>query len=380
MDIPIVVAAYNRTAPLGRLLRSLAKAHYDSAVKLIVCIDGDGSSDVLKVAEHFDWVHGEKEIIVQKENIGLKQHILFCGDLSSQYDGVIVLEDDLYVSPWFYSFAQSTAQYYSESSGISGIALYSPHFNENARLPFYPLDDGHDVYFMQIACSWGQVWLKRQWEGFRLWYGENECVELNNDESLPWEIRQWPESSWKKYFIMYMLEKDKYFVYPRASFTTNFGDMGTHHHGTSLYQVPLKYNDNGNRFVSLDESLIKYDVFFEIIPESLYRMSPNLPSDRFIVDLYGIKEAHCFTEEFVITSKVCKEYIISYGRHLLPVEYNVIDAIPGCDLFWTTPDKICKIKKDDFRKFIYERCATIEEQKYYYPLTDFHYFKKHIGG
>lgn len=375
MEIPVVVAAYNRDTALERLLGSLLKARYDEPVKLILCIDGGGPPEVVRVAERFAWPHGEKEVIVQERNLGLRKHILFCGGLSSLYDGVIVLEDDLYVSPCYYQYALSAARYYRESPGISGIALYSPRFNECARLPFYPLDDGTDVFFMQAACSWGQLWLKRQWEEFATWYAENAGRALANDPALPCEIQQWPDSSWKKYFITFMVEQGNYFVYPRQSLTTNFGDLGSHHTGTLLYQVPLLYGEKKQfNFIDLAGSLVKYDIFGEILPGSLQQLCPQLREREFVVDLYGIKETHCYTSEFVLTSKKCNGAVATYGKYLLPVEANIVENIPGGDLSLTTPDRISDIEEQNFQTYIYTRCADIEEQKYFYNISDLHYF------
>jgi len=374
MNIPIIIAAYNRVEPLQRLLHSLARARYDVPVKLIISIDGGGSPDVVSLAKQYAWAHGEKEIIVQEKNIGLRQHILFCGGLTTRYDGVIVLEDDLYVSPWFYRYAQEAALYYRESSEISGIALYSPRFNESARLPFYPLDDGHDVFFMQVACSWGQVWLKGQWEGFANWYADNAELQLAEDMTLPYEMRQWPDTSWKKYFIKYMVENDTYFVYPRYSLTTNFGDAGSHHTGTRLYQVPLLQGEKGICFVDCAASFVKYDAFSEMIPESLASLCPHLEGVDFVVDLYGIKEEQSYTQPYVLTTKRCKGYLRSFGRHLLPPEHNVIDDVPGDQIFLAPAGEVEPVDVPDYRLYIYTRCASAEEQKYYYNITDLHYF------
>ena len=60
MNIPIVVAAYDRGFSLERLLSSLVKAKYEHTVKLIISIDGGGTVEVQECAERFDWPHGEK--------------------------------------------------------------------------------------------------------------------------------------------------------------------------------------------------------------------------------------------------------------------------------------------------------------------------------
>ena len=105
LKIPIVIAAYNRLEPLTRLLQSLAKAVYPLDVKLIISIDGGGGNQtIIDTANRFEWKHGEKQVIVHDVNLGLRKHILKCGELTKYYDGIVLLEDDLYVSPYFYTY------------------------------------------------------------------------------------------------------------------------------------------------------------------------------------------------------------------------------------------------------------------------------------
>ena len=92
MEIPIVIAAFNRALCLNRLLQSLSRAKFDNEVKLIISIDGGGPTDVLEISEKFKWRYGTKELIYHESNSGLRDHILFCGSLSSKYDGIIQYE------------------------------------------------------------------------------------------------------------------------------------------------------------------------------------------------------------------------------------------------------------------------------------------------
>ena len=87
MRIPIVVVAYNRLSCLDRLLNSLNRAEYEKDdVELIISIDRGDNAQVLELAQRFHWLHGTKRVIYQSENLGLKKHILRCGDISGQYD------------------------------------------------------------------------------------------------------------------------------------------------------------------------------------------------------------------------------------------------------------------------------------------------------
>ncbi|MGK7895195.1 MAG: glycosyltransferase, partial [Xenococcus sp. (in: cyanobacteria)] len=138
----IIIAAYNRANSLQRLLNSLVRADYTGhdSITLIISIDYSNNSEVILIAENFVWEFGNKEIIKHSTNLGLKQHIIFCGDLTERYQSVIILEDDLIVSPAFYDYTCQALSYYQDQADISGISLYSYFYNEYAQVRFMPLD------------------------------------------------------------------------------------------------------------------------------------------------------------------------------------------------------------------------------------------------
>lgn len=101
MNPAIVVVAYNRPLSVTRLLNSLSKAKYlVDNITLVISIDFENSDkhrEVVKVVNDFEWKHGQKQIIQYEKNIGLKNHIISCGDLTEVYGSIILLEDDLVV-------------------------------------------------------------------------------------------------------------------------------------------------------------------------------------------------------------------------------------------------------------------------------------------
>ncbi|MFQ6610522.1 MAG: glycosyltransferase family 2 protein, partial [Fidelibacterota bacterium] len=221
MNYPvIIVVTYNRPACLERLLASLKNAVYpDSTVKLIISIDGNCDPSTTNYASKFKWDFGDKEVINRTEHLGLKHHILTCGNMVENYHSIIILEDDLMVSPHYYEFAFKAQEFYSKFSEISGVSLYQYDITENGFYPFTPIDDAFSTYFMQLPSSWGQAWTDKQWEKFRLWFDSRESALTQ--PNLPLYVSQWPDTSWKKIFTSYLMETNRYFVFPRRSFTTN---------------------------------------------------------------------------------------------------------------------------------------------------------------
>nr|WP_299381556.1 hypothetical protein [Allomuricauda sp.] len=331
MKIPIVVVAFNRPRSLERLLKSISEAHYPhNAIDLIISIDrGKDNQEVLDLANAFEWNFGAKKVVYQETNLGLRKHILKCGGLSLEYGAVIVLEDDLFVSPNFYSFAEQALRFSSSESSIGGVSLYNHQLNVHSRDNFSPLEDGYDNWYFQFASSWGQAWTKQQWEGFMEWYDQNPDIDDNPE--VPAYVRSWSPKSWLKYNITYLVEKNKYFLYPKASLTTNFSDAGTHvGNDSTIYQVPL---DNGKpreyRFSKIGETRAVYDAFYE--NRTLHTVL-KLNSEELSTDLYGYKSQH--KKRFLLSSKILDYRIIrTFGKSLKPHEDNVLRSIDGTEIF-----------------------------------------------
>lgn len=330
----IVVIAFNRPESLTRLLGSLSLAEYPaSGVQLVISVDYSGDDSVGREAERFNWPHGEKRIILHKENQGLQNHILKCGDLVHEYGAVILLEDDLYVSEQFFTYAQAALGAYDADHRIAGVSLYAHGFCESSKCKFLPLSDPSDVFFMALAASSGQCFNERQWACFREWCEQRPDVSPSSDTMLPHDMQRWPDSSWKIYFNQYLMQQGLFFVYPRKSLSTNCGDAGTHYAKSEAhFQVPLQHERTVYRFIDFDESLSKYDTHCELLPESLKKMLPELGAFDFTVDLYGEKKVDQVQTELLLSSRSCSQPICSYGLTLKPHEMNIVYQISGNDI------------------------------------------------
>lgn len=324
----IVLVAYNRPDSLKRLLKSLAQADYTGyeGIPLVISIDYSDCTQVSKLADNFSWEFGSKEIIKHEKNLGLKAHIISCGDLTQKYDAVIVLEDDLLVSPAFYDYTCKAINFYKSSFYVSGISLYSYEFNEYARMRFIPLDDGFDNYFLQSATSWGQAWTREQWHQFKHWYELYGSLPIDQEAPLPEDIlNKWSERSWKKYFIWYMILEKKYFVVPRVSLTTNFADIGSHLKiKTNNYQVSLIMNKKQYNFSQINESKAIYDSHYEMEPACLKFYNKSLENFNFECDFSGTKNLKKVKSDYLITIRNSLKSVVSYKLELLPNELNVI--------------------------------------------------------
>ncbi|MDA8083439.1 MAG: hypothetical protein M0024_07260 [Nitrospiraceae bacterium] len=328
----IVVVGYNRPEALSRLLMSLSEANFDGAsVPLIISIDQNDNAGVAKIADDFRWNYGEKIVNVHPKRLGLRKHIISCGNLALQYGSAIVLEDDLFVSPNFYMFAKAAIAFYEKEDKIAGISLYSHLWNVNCSRPFVPADDGMDAYFLQFAQSWGQVWTASMWRSFIDWYNDN-AADIQDEPDLPQTVVHWPDTSWLKYFIKYLVRTNRYFVYPRISLTTNFGDRGQHSKVvSSSYQVPLLLGDKKDyKFPKYDINAVIYDVFFE---RAELGAALGVLEEELCVDLYSSKGNNLGRRYWLTMTTANYRVHSSYGLRMRPHEVNIIYGIKGDDIY-----------------------------------------------
>lgn len=250
VEIQLVIIAWNRDAPLSRLLKSLSNSDYTSdVVPMHFSLDGGYSSSVHESCKKFKWKHGGKTIHARKVNVGLIHNIVGSVTISPKQDPrnswVIILEDDIEVSPSFYLWAKlnilrSSFPRTQLSERIYGISLYTPRARETLKPKIFW--DPHvnifsDAYLHQLPCSWGAAYNVQKWQQFsryikfRLeWRSELE-VGIYTINGEPSTTNGWA-GSWKKYFIEYILWADSLMLYPnfpnQTAFSTNHMELGVH--------------------------------------------------------------------------------------------------------------------------------------------------------
>ena len=331
MNIAIVAVGYNRPDSMEQLLNTVVKADYASdEVDLIVSIDkGEKQNEVVKVAEKVEWLFGNKIIRAFPERQGLRKHIIQCGDLTEKYDAVVVLEDDLNVSEYFYTYVKQTLSFYGEDSKIAGISLYKHQTHPGVYRPFEPVNNGYDVYMQQFAMSWGQCWSKKMWQGFKNWYAKNEKKDLSEDCILPQYISNWNKQSWLKYFMRYIVENDKYFVYPYFSLSTNASDAGEHCRiPNNDFQVSMLQGEVEYRLPTYERA-IKYDVFFERVGLEVF----DELNGKIVLDLYGNRENFGDADYAISTAQRPFRVVKTLQLKYRPIEMNCVVPIEGNGIY-----------------------------------------------
>lgn len=353
---PVIVAvAYRRAYSLKRLLSSLSNAHYESNdITLIISIDHHpDNGDVVKVAEDFKWEYGTKIVKTHSCNLGLKAHILECGDYAFQYGSVIILEDDEIVAPSFYEYTKTAHEFYDCDSRIAGISLYLHEWNMYAGKRFQPLRTQGDVFFGQFFITWGQSWSADQWRGFKEWLADNP--EICRDHLMPSPIYGW-NKSWGKFFTRYLIETEKYYVIPRKPVTTVYGEAGTHYKRIQYeVQTPLYLGNEKFNFLPFEDGC-HYDLFFENI--DIRRMLAEwlgCSENEVYMDLYETPHKEYVGAKYVLTTKQLKKAIVkTYELNLRPHESGVLFDMPGDGIYlynMNSTDNSEKNKKNQERIF-----------------------------
>lgn len=333
MKFAIIAVGYNRPDSMERLLSSICDAYYESdKVDLIVSIDrGKRQKEIVCVAEKKRWKYGDKIIRAYEKRQGLRSHILQCGDLTEKYDVVVVLEDDLLVSPYYFSYVIQAVTKFSNDDRIAGVSLYKHVFHPGANRPFEPEHNGYDAFLMQFAQSWGQCWTKSMWKSFRAWYKNNHNKDLSRDSLLPEYITRWNQHSWLKYYMRYIVEKNKYFVYPTISLSTNVSEVGQHCSiENSDYQVPLLQGKMKFRFPSF-ENAVKYDVYFDRM-EIGDVIFPELKGKK-ILDLYGIRNNYQDADYIFSINELPYKKIKKIALIYRPIERNCMFPQEGKGIY-----------------------------------------------
>lgn len=339
--IAIVVVGYNRLSSITRLLNSLLNANYSGIdTPLVVSIDCSDNSELYEYVRNFYWPFGDSYVLIQKNRLGLKEHIFQCGDLTTHFKAVIVFEDDTFVSPGFYSYVREAVHKYGDDDRVAGIALYLNEMNGYIGIPFTPLNNGSDVFALQDACTSGECWTEKMWRGFREWLKVSE-IDFSKFE-MPDQIRNW-KNAWSKFFIAYLLKTNRYFIFPYLSLSTNFGDIGVHGRVvTTIVQVNILWGQKEYRFFDF-EDLVKYDIFLNNKELGKYL---KIEDGDLCIDFYGTNNNSANKRYWLSILPMPFKVLKSYALQMRPMELNIYNDIEGNEIFlYDTSMVVSKINK-----------------------------------
>lgn len=160
---PIALFAYRRRDHLDATVQSLLRNAEASRTALTIFCDGaKGEQDRADVAAVFAYAaqvtgFASVEVVERPRNFGLAASIIDgVSAMLARHDRVIVVEDDLLVSPHFLAYMNDGLERYADEARVASIHAY-----------IYPLARPMpETFFLRGADCWGWATWRRAWRHF----------------------------------------------------------------------------------------------------------------------------------------------------------------------------------------------------------------------
>lgn len=163
---PIAFFAFRRLDVLRESIAALERCEGFDPARVHVFSDGPREQieeEAGRVGEVRDWLEGwcsanGARLHLANGNMGLRPSITSgVSDLVEEFDRVIVLEDDIQVSPTFLSFMDQALDFYANDSRVFQVSGYNvPHSKKLPR-----------AGFIGVPACWGWGTWKRAWQYYR---------------------------------------------------------------------------------------------------------------------------------------------------------------------------------------------------------------------
>ncbi len=257
---PIVFFAYNRPYHTRQVLESLHRNKYADESVLYIYVDGpapDASEETLAAIAAVKKIVHEKKwclevIIIEAElNKGLvSSTIEGVTKMVNEFGKVIVMEDDVLVSPGFLRYMNDALDFYENNPKVMHISAF-------ARPDIAVADVKESTYFFYHTTTWGWGTWKRAWDKFtpdamavrEAVKKKGNINKLNMDGTFEffWGLYAVAKSgmnSWNTIWHSIVFLNDGLVLYPKKSLASNIGHDGS---GTNCA--------TDERFVIQDEAL-----------------------------------------------------------------------------------------------------------------------------
>jgi len=274
---PVVVFAYARADHLRQTIRSLQRNPEAASTALHVICDGPRRPEVVPavqaVREFVETIDGFASVrrLYRNENLGLARSIIAgVGDLLAQHERLIVLEDDLVLSPHFLRYMNTGLQCYADDAQVASIHGYC-----------YPVGQALPAtFFLRGADCWGWATWARAWRHFEpdgqvlldalLQRRLTQAFDL--DGAFPYTAMLADQvsgrnDSWAVRWHAACFLKNMLTLYPGRSLVENIGNdaSGTHCSSTDAYTRPLDDAPVALQRIALAESTLACTAFAQFL-------------------------------------------------------------------------------------------------------------------
>ena len=248
---PIALFVYNRPEHTRRTLKFLKQNLLAEESRLFIFSDGAKNTadreKVNEVREIINDVDGFKsvEIIERKTNFGLAASVIDgVTSLVTEYEKIIVFEDDLIASPYTLQYFNDALRRYEDEEKVMHIGAY-----------MYPLTNHNlpETFFYRVATSWGWATWKRAWKEFEpdinvliRQFDRKMIAEFSIDHTMNFwrQMRQFKagkNNSWAIRWYASIFLKNGLALHPSQSLVNNIGHDGSGIHSgiNDIYNVAI---------------------------------------------------------------------------------------------------------------------------------------------
>ena len=253
---PIALFTYNRAEHTKQAVESLLKNREAKDSDLFIFSDGPKNEKAKRgVEENRAYIKTLKDgnvngnfrsvtIIEREKNWGLANSLIAgITEIVNKYGRVIVVEDDLILSPYFLKFMNDALEKYKDDERVSTICSFTNPVKE--ELP--------ETFFLRYFACWGWATWKRGWDLLEqdsrklLWKLRNtwKVDEFNIDNSYNFynmlygqmlgEIDSWAIRYYASSFV-----NDKLMLYPGRSLCAQMGIDGSGTHAGSVNNMQVE--------------------------------------------------------------------------------------------------------------------------------------------
>ena len=274
---PIVLFTYNRADHTKQAVESLLKNEEAKDSDLFIFSDGPKNEKAKKgVEENREYIRTLKDvngnfksvtIIEREKNWGLANSLIAgITEIVNKYGRVIVVEDDLILSPYFLQFMNEALEKYKDEDKVASISAF-----------LNPIDcEAPETFFLRYFACWGWAIWKRGWDILNMdanallkqlrWKKSNFNIkDSHNFYGMLYCQKVGLIDSWAIRFYASQFLEGKLQLFPGKSMAIQTGTDGSGTHGTvadhkydkmQLSMEPIHIGD-----INIEESKVMYDAF-----------------------------------------------------------------------------------------------------------------------
>jgi glycosyltransferase involved in cell wall biosynthesis len=283
---PIVLFVYNRPDHMMQCIESLLKNLIAKQSDLYVFSDGPKTEPDLQKVEavrnELKSVSGFKsvQVIAREQNFGLSKSIISgVTEIIAQHGRVIVLEDDLILSPYFLEYMNQGLALYAEEPKVASIHGY--FFPIKLKLP--------ETFFLKgTDClgwgTWTRAWKQFETDGQKL-LDQLKAKKITNQFNLDGATQNTEmlehqilgkNNSWAIRWHASAYLNNQFTLFPKQSLVDNIGfdDSGTHCGNDDYLQVEVSRTPIHVSLISVQECLEAREAiksFYREIRPSIYK-------------------------------------------------------------------------------------------------------------